>query len=151
MAERTEGSITIDADPAAIMAVIADYEAYPEWSDGIKEVEIVEPGEGGRARRVRFAISAGPIDARYVLEYEYRADDRGVSWTYVEGSGAIKDLEGEYELSPGDGATEVTYRLAMDVNVPGPGFLKRKLMAEGEKRVIGTALKGLKDRVESLG
>jgi len=150
MAEKTEGSITIDADPASIMAVIADYKAYPEWSDGIKEVEIVEPGSSGRAKQVRFAVSAGPIEARYILAYEYLLEDRGVSWTYVEGSGGIKDLEGEYLLRPGDEGTEVTYRLAMDVSIPGPGFLKRKLMAEGEKRIIGTALKGLKERVESI-
>jgi hypothetical protein len=46
----------------------------------------------------------------------------------------------------GDGSTEVTYRLSLDVSIPLIGMLKRK----GEKILIDTALKGLKKRVESL-
>ena len=45
----------------------------------------------------------------------------------------------------GDGSTEVTYRLALDVSIPLIGMIKRK----GEKILIDTALKGLKKRVES--
>ena len=45
----------------------------------------------------------------------------------------------------GNGSTEVTYRLALDVSIPLIGMLKRK----GEKILIDTALKGLKKRVES--
>ena len=46
----------------------------------------------------------------------------------------------------GNGSTDVTYRLALDVSIPLIGMLKRK----GEKILIDTALKGLKKRVESL-
>ena len=48
-------------------------------------------------------------------------------------------------LAPsGDGATEITYRLVVDLKVPLPGFVKRR--AEG--RIMGTALRELKVRVE---
>jgi hypothetical protein len=58
----------------------------------------------------------------------------------------LNALEGAYLLKPaGPGATEVTYRLALDVSIPLIGMLKRK----GEKILIDTALKGLKKRVES--
>ncbi len=59
----------------------------------------------------------------------------------------LRSLDGAYELRDlGDGSTEVTYRLALDVSIPLIGMLKRK----GEKILIDTALKGLKKRVESL-
>ena len=59
----------------------------------------------------------------------------------------LKMLDGAYTLvDQGDGSTEVTYRLALDVSIPLIGMLKRK----GEKILIDTALKGLKKRVESL-
>ena len=32
MAEQTSSSITIDAPPADVMAVIADFESYPAWA-----------------------------------------------------------------------------------------------------------------------
>ncbi|MGZ4213341.1 MAG: SRPBCC family protein, partial [Actinomycetota bacterium] len=55
----------------------------------------------------------------------------------------------EYRLEPDGSGTKVTYTLTLDVPIPGPGFIKKKLLAEGEKRIIHTALKGLKGRVES--
>ena len=56
-------------------------------------------------------------------------------------------MDGTYLLRDlGDGTTEVTYRLALDVSIPLIGMIKRK----GEKIIIDTALKGLKKRVESL-
>ena len=59
----------------------------------------------------------------------------------------LKMLDGAYTLRDlGDGSTEVTYRLSLDVSIPLIGMLKRK----GEKILIDTALKGLKQRVESL-
>jgi hypothetical protein len=73
-------------------------------------------------------------------------DDREVTWTLVEGN-MLKALDGAYTLRDrGDGSTDVTYRLALDVSIPLIGMLKRK----GEKILIDTALKGLKKRVESL-
>ena len=144
MAERTEGSIEIDARPAEIMDVIADFESYPEWVDGIRSAEVRERDDDGRATEVAFEFSAMGFDATYTLRYDYRPDDGGVSWTTVEASGAVRDVQGEYDLEPLDGDTKVTYRLAVEVAVPLPGFLKRR----ADKQAIKTALDGLKRRVE---
>ncbi|MGZ4105068.1 MAG: SRPBCC family protein [Actinomycetota bacterium] len=148
MADLTERTITIDAPQSAVMAGIADFEAYPEWSPEIKKVEIRERDELGRGSAVYYEVAAGPITAKYTLSYTYSPNDGGVTWTFVEGSG-IKDMDGEYRLEPDGSGTKVTYTLTLDVPIPGPGFIKKKLLAEGEKRIIHTALKGLKGRVES--
>ena len=42
MAEQTTSSIVIDAPAAEVMAVIADFPAYPEWAQGMKKAEVVE-------------------------------------------------------------------------------------------------------------
>ena len=58
----------------------------------------------------------------------------------------LRSLDGAYVLrETGGGATEVTYRLALDLAIPLIGMLKRR----GEKILIDTALKGLKKRVET--
>ena len=145
MAEQTSSSITIDAPPADVMAVIADFESYPEWAKGVQKAEIVEPGVGDRAEQVYFELDVAPIKDEYTLAYDWDGD-REVTWTLVEGQ-MLKMLDGAYTLvDRGDGTTEVTYRLALDVSIPLIGMLKRK----GEKILIDTALKGLKKRVESL-
>ena len=145
MAEQTSSSIVIDAPPADVMAVIADFESYPEWAKGVQVAEVTVPGAGGRAEQVHFALDVSPIKDEYTLAYDWDADCE-VTWTLVEGN-MLKALDGAYTLvDRGDGSTEVTYRLALDVSIPLIGMLKRK----GEKILIDTALKGLKKRVESL-
>lgn len=145
MAEQTSSSITIDAPPADVMAVIADFESYPAWAKGVQRAEVTKAGANGRAREVFFSLDVSPIKDEYTLAYDWDGD-REVTWTLVEGK-MLKMLDGAYTLvDRGDGSTDVTYRLALDVSIPLIGMLKRK----GEKILIDTALKGLKKRVESL-
>ena len=92
-----------------------------------------------------FSLDVSPIKDEYTLAYVWNGD-RDVSWTLAEGK-MLRALDGAYLLNDlGDGSTEVTYRLALDVSIPLIGMIKRK----GEKILIDTALKGLKQRVESL-
>jgi ribosome-associated toxin RatA of RatAB toxin-antitoxin module len=145
MAEQTSSSIVVDAPPSAVMDVIADFPAYPEWAKGVKEATVRAEGAQGRADEVYFALDVAPIKDEYTLSYTWNGD-RDVSWTLAEGK-MLRALDGAYELRDlGDGSTEVTYRLALDVSIPLIGMIKRK----GEKILIDTALKGLKQRVESL-
>ena len=145
MAEQTTSSITIDATPAEVMAVIADFEAYPAWAKGVTTADVLATGADGRAEQVFFALDVSPIKDEYTLAYEWDGYDE-VTWTLVEGK-MLRALDGAYVLRDlGNGSTEVTYRLSLDVSIPLIGMLKRK----GEKILIDTALKGLKKRVESL-
>jgi ribosome-associated toxin RatA of RatAB toxin-antitoxin module len=74
MAERTESSIVVQASPSQIMDVIADLDAYPEWSDGVKSVEILAEYEDGRPADARFVVDAGAIKDTYELEYDWDGD-----------------------------------------------------------------------------
>ena len=144
MAEQTTSSIVIDAPPADVMDVIADFEAYPLWAKGVKRADVTVPG-AERAEQVYFELDVSPIKDEYTLAYDWHGD-REVRWWLVEGK-MLKALDGVYSLRDlGKGATEVTYSLALDVSIPLIGMLKRK----GEKILIDAALKGLKKRVESL-
>jgi hypothetical protein len=144
MAERTEGTITIEGPARDVLDVIVDFDAYPEWA-GVKTAEVVETDRNGWPTKVAMSVSQMGVEASYTLAYEYYEDDGGLSWTSVEASGVVKRIDGEYVLEDvGSGRTKVTYRLATELAMPLPGFLKR----QGEKQVISAALDGLKSRVE---
>src|SRR4051794_13677570 len=51
MADQSTQSIVVDAPAADVMAVIADFPAYPQWAASLKTAEVVEQGDDGRARR----------------------------------------------------------------------------------------------------
>jgi ribosome-associated toxin RatA of RatAB toxin-antitoxin module len=144
MADSTESSIVVAAPPSEVMAVIADLARYPEWTDGMKSVEILANYEDGKPADARFVVDAGAIKDTYSLEYDWADDDSSVSWRLTEG-GMLKAMDGTYTLTDnGDGTTTVAYKLAVDVSIPMIGLIKRK----AEKVIIDTALRGLKERVE---
>ena len=143
MADQSTQSIVIDAPPAAIMAVIGDFAAYPQWAGSVKATEVLSTGADGRPAQVKFMLDAGPIKDEYVLDYTWSGDER-VDWNLVRAN-MQKSQQGSYVLVPRGGSTEVTYHLAVDLVIPMLGMLKRK----AEKVIMDTALKELKKRVES--
>jgi ribosome-associated toxin RatA of RatAB toxin-antitoxin module len=144
MADQSTQSITIHAEPASVMAVIADFDNYPVWAGSVKKAQVLEHGADGRARRVAFTLDAGVVRDQYELEYEWDGDAR-VDWNLVSGH-MMRAQEGSYVLEhTTDDGTLVTYSLTVDLAIPMLGLLKRK----AERVVMDTALKELKKRVES--
>ncbi|MFD5360312.1 SRPBCC family protein [Streptomyces tendae] len=143
MAEHTSSSITIEAAPADVMAVISDFERYPDWTGEVKEAQVLATDEQGRAEQVRLVMDAGAIKDDQTLGYTWTGEHE-VSWTLVR-SQMLRSLDGSYLLRSAGTGTEVTYRLTVDVKIPMLGMIKRK----AEKVIIDRALAGLKKRVES--
>ena len=146
MAEQSTQSIVIDATPEQIMEVIGDFSDYPTWAASIRSAEVVATDDNGWAQQVEFVIDAAVFRDEYTLEYDWDSYPEVVSWHLVKGN-MQKLQQGSYALQDrGDGSTNVTYTLAVDLAIPMLGMMKRK----AEKVIMDTALKELKKRVESL-
>jgi ribosome-associated toxin RatA of RatAB toxin-antitoxin module len=145
MAERASQDTVIEASADAIMGIITDFEAYPEWVDDMKDAEVRETDDQGRATRVWYHVDARVMEIEYVLAYEYPAEHR-LTWTLDEGE-QITKLDGEYLLEEeADGSTRVRYTLEADLAIPMPGFMKKR----AQKRIMETGLGELKRRAEAL-
>ena len=147
MSDQTESSIGIDAPAHVVMGVIADLEAYPDWNEEFARVEVLAVGDDPDQRplEARVVVESNPIRDTFVLDYEWDGDSE-VRWSLAEEAQVLRRMDGAYLLvDNGDGTTEVTYRLSVDLKMPMIGLLKRK----AEKIVIERALRGLKKRVES--
>ena len=140
MADQTSASIDIAATPEAVMAVIADFEHYPEWVDSMKSAEVLTSA-AGKPKTVRMVLDHSLVKDDYVLEYSWKAQE--LSWKLIKGS-LLKAMDGSYVVKPKGTGTTVTYTLTVDVNMPMIGMFKRK----AEKVITDTALKELKKRVE---
>ena len=84
MPDESTQSITIDADRADVMAVIADFAHYPTWTGSVKRAEVVDVGLDGRARRVAFTLDAGIVRDQYELAYVWSGDEK-VEWDLSKG------------------------------------------------------------------
>jgi uncharacterized membrane protein len=145
MAEGTVQSIEIPASREFIFEVLADLELYPEWITAMREVEVLERDEEDRPQRARFLVDAMIKEIAYDLDYVHEPPLR-MSWTAVPGED-IRQMVGSYELNElENGETDVVYALMVEPEFKVPGFLRR----QAERQLIGTALRGLKKRVEEL-
>jgi ribosome-associated toxin RatA of RatAB toxin-antitoxin module len=143
MPESGSASIDIDASGDEIFDIVVDLEAYPEWVQGMKAIEIHERTKDGLPKRVTQTIDAGIKTVTYTLTYDYEGREV-IRWTSEPG-GDVKLIEGSYTFDMNDdGSTNVSYELTIDPGFPVPGFMIRK----ATKTIIGTALDGLKARAE---
>lgn len=142
--EGTVQRIEVSAEPQHVYEVALDLEAYPEWANGVKEVDILEEDEQGRPTRVTFRADAMIKEINYTLLYAYDMEN-GFSWT-AEAGDDIKEMDGSYEFNALEGgSTEVLYALRVDPAFTLPGFLRR----QAEKQIVSSALRGLKKRSEA--
>jgi uncharacterized protein YndB with AHSA1/START domain len=105
---RASRTVTLDAPPESVFAVIIDVDRYPEWRPDVKQVSRL-PDAGG-ATRWRETGSQGAVPYR-VIEHSppsrwvVRIDDPslpyGGSWTYelrAEGSGTSLTITEDGEV-----------------------------------------------------
>lgn len=144
MGERVSDEATIGAPIDTVWNTITDLGAYPEWAEGVLEAEVLTTDADGYPDTARFRVDARVAEVTYTLRYRY--EDYDVRWTLVEGE-TISQLDGAYELSANDAGTHVRYSLEADVDLPLPGFLKKR----AAKQILDQGLRGLKARAEGAG
>jgi ribosome-associated toxin RatA of RatAB toxin-antitoxin module len=144
VADKTSQTIYIDADPSTVMDVIADIGSYPDWIAEYQETEVLEIDAEGYPKTARLVLDASVLKDTMVFAYIWPADHKSVTWSLVSSS-LLKSLDGAYRLAPKGSGAEVTYELSVDLVIPMIGLLKRK----AERRLIDSALKDLKKRVEA--
>ena len=65
VADQTSASIDVAARPDEIMAVIADFEHYPDWVDSMKSAEVLSFVDGN-AKTVRMVLDHTLLKDDYV-------------------------------------------------------------------------------------
>ncbi len=145
MAEQATERMVVSATPARCFEVSSDIAAYPQWAADIKEVTIDERDDAGPARAGH--LPGRRLRAQHQLHPGLRLQrgPRVLAWVQTRGDITSK-LDGRYVFAPsGDGGTEVTYHLEVEMKVPLPGFIKMR----AQSRIMSIALRELKARVES--
>lgn len=149
MGDKVSESITIDATPEAVMAVIAALADYPQWSEGVTGSQIISTHRDGAPRIVSMSIATPVGKDTYEITYVWDGHN-SVSWSLNTDdagkpkSSMMKALNGTYTLSAAGTGTKVVYDLEIDPKIPMMGFMKRKAAAT----IVDSALHGLKKHCE---
>lgn len=145
----TSATAEIAAPPGVVLDVIADVEKYPGWMTTVSAVHVRSFEGDGWPDNVEFTVTGGPLKDTYTVDYDWDvAEDGTGEVTYaLVGSDLLSALDGAFSLeSRREGAaTEVTYRLALDVTVPMLGLLKRRV----ERSLVTAFVERLRSHVEA--
>ncbi len=137
-ASRTE---IFDVDINKFYEIIEDYEKYPEFVDGVSEIEVLEKSE--TSAKVKYSLNL-------IKKFTYtlsmtQEKPRKLSWVLDSGD-FFKTNSGSWELKDlGDGKTEVTYSLEVDFKILAPKMIVNKLVATNLPQMMKAYYKRAKE------
>ncbi|MBT3583925.1 MAG: hypothetical protein HN509_03380 [Halobacteriovoraceae bacterium] len=125
MAEASRTEI-FDVDIETLYAVITDYASYPQFVDGVSGTQVLEQTESGA--RVEYSLNLIK-KFKYILKLTHSAPS-SVSWVFESGD-LFKQNNGSWKLVDlGDGRTEVTYGLEIDIKGLAPKAIVNSLTSK---------------------
>ncbi len=133
--DNAKASVDVDASPAAVVAVVRDVAAYPEWVKGFTEAEVLETDEAGEASRARFSMALGVGDDTF--EVAITPTDDGLSWELIEPTKLQKAHQAAFTVEPRGQGSRLTLDLTVEHTISAPGFLRRKVFGSFVKGAIG--------------
>ncbi len=133
--------VTIEAPAKVVYQMITDFEAYPEFLNETRQVEVIH--QNSKTAQVDFEIKVIKT-IHYTLDYKLTPNKK-VVWSFVEGDG-FKDCFGSWILKDQDGVTDATY----EVDVSFGLFVPRKITEMLVGKNLPSLMKSFKERAESL-
>jgi uncharacterized membrane protein len=138
-----EHTVEIDAPIETCFDAIVDYESFPAWQGAVDDTQVLERDRNGMGKVVRLFIDAKVRKVDYTLDYRYDRPER-IEWDFVEGNG-INGADGHYLFEDlGDGRTRATYKLGLEVGIPMPGMVARRV----HKQTLKASVEDLKTEAE---
>ncbi len=135
-----ETSIHINAPPERVWAVLVDVEAWPRWTDSMREVTLVDGDELEPGSTVRIRQPKLPAATWRVTQLA-----PGVSFTWEASYPGVKTIA-VHSLTASDDGTDVT----LVVRQTGPlGSVLGALFGGTTRRYVDMEAQGLKRRSEA--
>lgn len=119
-AKRTE---VVDVEINKLYDVIVNYAKYPEFVDGVSSIKVLSQNE--TAAKVEYEINLIK-SFKYIINTTQKRPTN-VSWA-LESGDIFKKNDGSWTLKDlGNGKTEVTYALEVDLKMFAPGAILKGL------------------------
>lgn len=126
--KRTRVVGLIDAPPAAVYPIYADFERYPELFKAARSSEILK--QEGNVVTCKVTMDfPWPLGSRWVTNHTFM-DPANTSFTFKKFEGSVKVYEGALIVAPeGKDRSRVTYTARVDPDLPVPAWLVNVIQA----------------------
>ena len=115
---------TVTASRERIWSVFIDYDNFPQFFPGIKDLKVLEQDE--KSAKVAFYTPVALMPYRYVLHRRYVEPGRRLTWTRL--SGSFKSIDGSWEIgdTPRSGVSLVVYESFVNIGQLVPTTLVQR-------------------------
>ena len=138
-------TVEVAADAATILAIVADFEAYPQWNDGVKGLWVLARYDDGRPSQLR-------LDAKYeaiedsLIQAVYYPNPNQIQTVLQQGN-LFKKQEQLFSVVDTGASSLLTVDLDVEPSLPIPGPMVKQMA----NSVLDYLAENLKKRAEDLG
>jgi ribosome-associated toxin RatA of RatAB toxin-antitoxin module len=137
-------TVEVDADAASIMAIVADFEAYPQWNEPIKGVWVLARYDDGRPSQLRLDTDIQGMAGTYIQAVYYPGENQ--IQTVMQQGDLFTKQEQLFSVVEAGEKTLLTVDIDVETTIPLPAPMARMLL----NNVLEGLAESLKQRAEQL-
>ncbi|ORJ60208.1 SRPBCC family protein [Mycobacterium simiae] len=137
-------TVEVDADASAVMAIVADFERYPEWSDGVTGCWVLARYDDGRPSQLRLDAAYQGFQGVYIQAVYYPGPNQ--IQTVMQQGELFKKQEQLFSVVELGASSLLTIDIDVEPSMPVPAPLVKQML----NNVLDHLADNLKQRAEQL-
>ncbi len=137
-------TVEVSADAAAVMAIVADFESYPQWNEGIKGLWILARYDDGRPSQLRLDTDYQGMQSMFIQAVYYPGENQ--IQTVLQQGDLFTKQEQLFSVVSTGASSLLTVDLDVETSMPVPAPMVKSLAGN----VLDHLAESLKRRAEEL-
>jgi ribosome-associated toxin RatA of RatAB toxin-antitoxin module len=137
-------TVEVDSDAALIMAIVGDFEAYPQWNPGIKGAWVLARYDDGRPSQLRLDTEINGMPGTYIQAVYYPGANQ--IQTVMQQGDLFAKQEQLFSVVETGEACLLTVDVDVEPSMPVPAPMVKMLLGN----VLDALAQNLKQRAEEL-
>ena len=134
----------VGSDAASVMAIVSDFERYPEWSDGVHGCWVLARYDDGRPSQLRLDADLNGMAATYIQAVYYPGDNQ--IQTVMQQGDLFSKQEQLFSVVETGESSLLTVDMDVETSMPIPAPMVKSLL----NNVLDQLAENLKQRAEQL-
>jgi ribosome-associated toxin RatA of RatAB toxin-antitoxin module len=143
-----ETSVYVDAPVDTVVAVVKDYEKYPEFMPDLKSIQVLEQDEKRVLAKWTGRIEEVKMDIKWTQEDVWMSEHHT---HFRQTTGDYEKMEGDWRFTPEGNGTRFDSVVDVEFRIPLVGALIKGLIAKKAKENLESTLNAIKNRAEETG
>jgi ribosome-associated toxin RatA of RatAB toxin-antitoxin module len=137
-------TVEVEADAASMMAIVSDFERYPEWNEGVKGCWVLARYDDDRPSQLRLDAAYQGFDGTFIQAVYYPAPNQ--IQTVLQQGELFKKQEQLFSVVEMGASSLLTVDVDVETSMPIPAPMVKSLM----NNVLDRLAENLKARAEEL-